>query len=60
MEASTAAAKLIEDYKGRKRRLGSQKATHTPAQASRRPYPLLLLPILLVPLAIIALLRLSY
>ena len=55
-----AAAKLIEDYKGRKRRLGSQTATHTPEKANRRPYPLLLLPILLVPLAIIALIRLSY
>lgn len=44
MEASAAAARLIEDYKGRKRRLGSQKATETPTKATRRLSPLLLLP----------------
>lgn len=47
MEASVVAAKLIEEYKGRKRRLGSQKANKRPAKASRRPNPLLLLPLLL-------------
>lgn len=52
MEASNAAAKLIEDYKSRKKRFGSQKATQKPIEAkARRPGPLLLmfLPLLIVP-----------
>lgn len=50
MEASKAAAKLIEDYRGRKRRLGSQKAPQKPTEAkARRLGPLLLLPLLLAP-----------
>lgn len=54
MEASKAAAKLIEDYRGRKRRFGSQKATQKPTEAkARRPGPLLLLPPLLLALPLL-------
>lgn len=52
MEASTAAAKMIEDYRSRNRRFGSQKAPQKPNEAkARRPGPILLVPPALVLLA---------
>jgi hypothetical protein len=44
MEASLAAARLIEEYKEMRRRLGKKRAPGAPKKAIRRPYPLLLLP----------------